>query len=133
MENDRCLQASRDGLAYIDIPRDNNAIDRRRNRAMIKIRFGFVQRALFDFHVRFRLMKICHRLIKICLRGCFPGEKVLGTRGVHFRELQRGLRAGQVALSLSDRCLKEGRIDLRDHLAGFDLGIKIDKQLCDVP
>jgi hypothetical protein len=28
--------------------------------------------------------------------------------------------------------LKEGRINLRDYLAGFDLRIKIRKQLCDI-
>jgi len=54
-------------------------------------------------------------------------------RGVDFGKLQRGLCAGEIALGLGDRCLKKRRINLRDHLAGFDLGIKIDKQLCDVP
>ena len=34
---------------------------------------------------------------------------------------------------MSDLCLEERGINLRDHLAGFDLRIKIDKQLSDIP
>ena len=45
---------------------------------------------------------------------------------------ERGLCVGQIALSLSNRCLKKRRVDLGDYLAGFHLGIKIHKQLCDI-
>ena len=36
---------------------------------MVEIGFRFFQRALLDLHVRFRLMKVGHRLVEIGLRG----------------------------------------------------------------
>ena len=132
-ENDRRLQAGRDRLANIDIARDHDAIDRRRDRAVVEIRFRLIERALFDFHVGFRLMKIRHGLIEVRLGGILLGKEILRAFRVYLRKLQRGLCVGQIAFGLSDRCLKERRIDLRDHLAGFHLRIKIGKQLCDIP
>jgi len=41
-ENNRSLQAGRHRLAHIHISRNHYAIDRRRDRAMIQIRFGFI-------------------------------------------------------------------------------------------
>ena len=100
---------------------------------MVKIGLRFVQRALFDFHVRFCLVKACHCLVQIGLGRGFSGEEFLCARGIYFGKLQRGLCVGQIAFCLSDCCLKKHRINLRDYLAGFYLGIKIDKQFCDVP
>ena len=56
-EDHRRLQTGRDRLANIDIARNHHPIDRRRDRAMVEIRFRFIERALFDLHVPFRLMK----------------------------------------------------------------------------
>ena len=93
LENDRGLQTGRDGLANIDVTRDHDAIDRRRDRAMLKIRFRFVERALFDFHVGFGLMKICHGLIEVRLRGGFSREEILRAFRVYPCQLQRRLCA----------------------------------------
>ena len=59
-------------------------------------------------------------------------KEVLRALRVHPCELERGLRVGEIAFGLSDRGLKKRRINLRDHLAGFDLRIKIGKQFRDV-
>ena len=66
-ENNRRLQTGRYGLANIDTARDHDAINRRRDGAMIEVRFRFIERALFDFHVGFGLMQVRHRLIEILL------------------------------------------------------------------
>jgi len=79
------------------------------------------------------LVKICHGLIEVRLGGCLPSKEILRAFRVYPCELQRRLCAGYITLRLSHRCLKERGINLRDHLAGFDLRIKIDKQLSDIP
>jgi hypothetical protein len=99
---------------------------------MIEIGSRFIEGALLDFHVCFGLMQGCHCLVEIGLRGSLPGEKFLGASGIYFGKLERGPCVGQIALSLSNRCLKKRRVDLGDYLAGFHLGIKIYKQLCDI-
>src|SRR5207244_65982 len=78
-------------------------------------------------------MKICQRLVQVRLRGGFPGKQLLRALCVYPCELERSLRAGQIALGLSDRGLKKSRINLRHDLAGFHLRIKIREQLRDVP
>ena len=99
---------------------------------MIEIGLRLIQRALFDLHVRLRLMKIGHRLIHISLRRSLLRKQFLRARRIHLRKFERGLRIRQIALRLRDRCLKKRRIDLRNHLAGFHLGIKIREQLGDI-
>ena len=75
----------------------------------------------FQTIVRLCLMQVGHCLVQIGLRGSFPGKKVLGALGIQFCELQRSLSAGEIALGLSDRCLKKRWINLRDYLASFHL------------
>ena len=116
-----------DGLPNIDAARNHLSIYRRRDRAMVEIGFRFIERALFDFHIRFRLMQICHRLIEVGLRRIFFREQFLGPRRIKFRQFKRCLGIGQIALSLRHRRLKQDRIDLCDNIARFHLGIKIDK------
>ena len=77
-------------------------------------------------------MQVCHCLIQIGLRRGFSGEKLLRALSIQFCQFQRSLRAGYIALGLSDRGLEKGRINLRHDLAGFDLRIKVGKQLRDV-
>src|SRR5439155_7756797 len=57
-EDDWRLQTGRDRLANINTARNHYSIDRRGDCAMVKIGFRFIERALFDLHVRLRLMKI---------------------------------------------------------------------------
>ena len=100
---------------------------------MVQISLHFIKRALFDFHIGFRLMKSSDCLVDIRLRGIFVGEELLCARRADLREFESRLRAGHIALSLSDRRLKQDRIYLSDDIAGFHLGIKIDKELLNVP
>ena len=79
-EDDRRLQTGRNRLSNIDIARNNNAIDRRRNRAMLEIGLRFIERALFDFHVGFGLMKGRRRLIDVSLRRSFLCKQFLCSR-----------------------------------------------------
>ena len=131
-KNHRRLQTGSNRLADIDTPRNDNAIHRRSDRAMLEIGFCFIERALFDLHVRLRLMKICYRLIEILLCRIFLREQGSGTRSIQLRQLQRRLCAGHITFRLRDRCLKQHRIDLGNDLTCFHLGIKIDKQLRDI-
>ena len=66
-------------------------------------------------------MQIRDRLIEVRLRRGFSGKEVLSALGVNPCQLQRGLRAGDVAFGLSHGGLEKCRIDLGHHLAGFDL------------
>ena len=99
---------------------------------MLQVSLRLVESALLDFHVGLRLMKIRYCLVEVRLGGGLPGKKFLDARGVHFRELERGLRAGQIAFGLRDRSLKQYGIDLRNQLARFHVRIKIHEQLLDV-
>ena len=56
---------------FFDVARNHLSIYRGRNPAVVEIRFRFIQRALFNFHIRFRLMQICDRLIDVGLRRIF--------------------------------------------------------------
>ena len=51
---------------------------------MIEIGFRFIERALFDFHIGFGLMKVRRRLIDVSLRRIFFREQFLGPRRIHF-------------------------------------------------
>ena len=124
-KDDWRLQTGCDRLTNVDAARNHHPIDRRRDGAMVEIGLCLVQRALFDLHVRLRLMKIGDRLVDISLRRSLLCKQFLGARCIHFRQLKRGLRVGQVALCLRNGGLKQHRIDLRNHLARFHLGIKI--------
>ena len=55
---------------------------------MIEVGFRFVERALFDFHIRLRLMETGRRLIDISLRRVFAGEELLRSRRTHLREFE---------------------------------------------
>ena len=59
-ENDGRLQAGCDGLAHVDIARDDDAVDWRSDRAVFQIGARFVERALLDFHICFRLAQARH-------------------------------------------------------------------------
>ena len=100
---------------------------------MVEIGFRFFQRALFDFHIRFRLMQSGHRLIEIGLRGILFRDQLLRPRLIDFRASSSAACAlRQIAFGLRHRRLKKGRIDLRDNLARFHLRIKIDEKFLDV-
>ena len=99
---------------------------------MLEVGPGFIQRALFDLHVRLGLMKGRHCLIDVSLRRSLLRKQFLCPFAVHSRELERGLGVCQISLRLSDGGLKKSRIDLGDHLARFHLRIKIRKQFCDI-
>ena len=131
-ENDRRAQAGRHGLPDIDAARDDDAVDRRSDRAMIEIDLRLLQRAFLDLHVRLRLMKIGHRLVEIGLRGVLFRDQVFGSLGIDSRQFEGGVRIGEVAFRLRDAGLENGRIDLRDHLARLHRRIKIGEQLLDV-
>ena len=92
---------------------------------MVEIGFRLIERALFDLHIGFGLMEGCHRLIDVGLRGRFPGEQLLRARCRNFGKFKRSLRAGHIALCLSDCGLKYCWIDLRYDLSRFHLRIKI--------
>ncbi len=66
-ENNRGLQTGCDRLANIDTARNHHSIDGRGDCAMVEIGFCFIERALFDLHVRFCLMKVRHCLIEVRL------------------------------------------------------------------
>ncbi len=99
---------------------------------MIKISLRFIERALFNFHVPFGLMKGRRRRIEILLGRIFLGEKFLRSRGIYFGKLKCGLGGGEIAFGLRDRGLKQGRIDLGDDLPGFHLRIKISEKFLNV-
>ena len=67
-ENDRRLQTGGDRLANIDIARNHQPIDRRRDRAVVEVRLCLVECPLFDLRVGFGLMQRCGGLIDIRLR-----------------------------------------------------------------
>jgi len=87
---------------------------------------------LFNFDVPFGLMKGRRRRIEILLGRIFLGEKFLRSRGIYFGKLKCGLGGGEIAFGLRDRGLKQGRIDLGNHLPGFNLRIEIGEQFRDV-
>jgi hypothetical protein len=121
LKNHRRLQTGGNSLAHIDTARNHHAVDRGSDRAVLKISLCFVQRTLFDFQIGLGLMQIRHRLIEVCLRRRFSGKEVLSALRIQPRQLERSLCAGDVAFGLSHGGLEKGRIDLRHHLAGFDL------------
>ena len=106
LKNNRRLQASGDRLSNIDAARNDNAVYRRRNRAMVKIGLSFIKRALFDFHVRFSLMQVRHRRIEILLGRILLREQRLSPGGIHFCQLEPGFSVGEVAFCLCDGGLK---------------------------
>src|SRR5205823_9955309 len=91
---------------------------------MLEVGPGFIQRALFDLHVRLGLMKGRHCLIDVSLRRSLLRKQFLCPFAVHSRELKRGLGVCQISLRLSDGGLKKSRIDLGDHLAAFTCELK---------
>ena len=102
------------------------AIDRRSDRAVVEIGLRFVERALFDLHIRLGLMQRRHRLIEIGLRGILFLRPVLEcASALSLRKLERRLGAGEIALRLRHRGLKKHRIDLRDDVCpAFTLELK---------
>ena len=121
LKNHRRLQTGGNSLANIDAARDHYAVDRGSDRAVLKIGLHFVQRTLLDFHIGLALMQIRHRLIEVRLRRRFSGEEVLSALRVQPCQLEPSLCAGDVAFGLSHRGLEKRRVNLRHHLAGFDL------------
>ena len=132
-KNDRRLQTRRDGLTDIDVSRNHDPIDGRRDRAMVEVRFHFLERAFLDLHVRFRLVQVRGRLVEIRLRGILFRDQRPGASFIELRELQGGVRIGEIAFRLVHARLENHRVDLRDDLPGFHDRIKIDEQLLDVP
>ena len=128
----RRLQTRGHGLADIDAARDDLAIDRRCDGAMLEISLSLVERALLDLHACFRLMQVRHRLVEIGLRRILLFHQFLSARCIEFRQFERRLGARQIPFRLCYGCLKKNGIDLRDSIARFHLGIKIGKQLLDV-
>ena len=100
---------------------------------MLEVGPGFIQRALFDLHVRLGLMKGRHCLIDVSLRRSVLREQFLCPSRIYFCELKRGLGVRQISLRLGDSGLKKRWIDLGHDLACFYLRIKIGEQLRDVP
>ena len=99
---------------------------------MVEVRFHFLERAFLDLHVRFRLVQVRGRLVEIRLRGILFRYQRPGAGFIELRELQGGVRIGEIAFRLVHTRLENHRIDLRDHLPGFHDRIKIDEQLLDV-
>jgi hypothetical protein len=83
-KNHRRLQTGRDRLSDVDAAGDHLAVHRRCNRAMIEIGLRFIERALFNFHIRFGLMQVRRRLIDVSLRRIFFREQFLDPRRIHF-------------------------------------------------
>ena len=65
LKNDWRLQTGRDRLPDIHAAGDHHTIDRRCDCAVVKVRLCFIQRALFNFHIGFRLVQVCYCLIEI--------------------------------------------------------------------
>ena len=99
---------------------------------MVQIGLRLLERAFLDLHVGLGLVQRCHDLIEIGLRGILLCHERLRARRIQAREIERGLRIGQLALGLIDIRLKDDRIDLRDHLPRFHDRIKIDEELLDI-
>ena len=131
-KNDRRTQASRDGLPDIDAARDDDSVDRRRDRAMIKIDPRFLQRTFLDRDHRFRLMERGDGLIEFRLGGILFRDQFLGSLRGDARQLEGGARVGQVAFGLRNARLENGGIDLGDHLPRLHRRIEIDEQFLNV-
>ena len=131
-ENDGRLQTGSNGLADIDTARNHDAVDGRSNRAMIEIGLRLIERALLDFHIGLGLMQRRRCRIEVGLRRTLFGHEPLDAIGIDARQLQRRLRAREIAFGLRHRRLKKGRIDLRNDLAGFHRRIIINEKFLNV-
>jgi hypothetical protein len=100
---------------------------------MIEIRFRFIERALFNFHIRFGLMQVRRRLIDVSLRRVFFREQFLDPRRIHFGQFQGCLGIRHIALGLRHSRLKQYRIDLCDNVTRFHPGIKIGEKFLNIP
>jgi hypothetical protein len=78
LKNHGRLQTGGNGLADIDAARNYHAIDRRGNRAVLKIGFRFIQCSLFNFHIGLGLVKVRYRLVDVRLRRRLSGKEILG-------------------------------------------------------
>jgi hypothetical protein len=116
-EEDRRVEARRDGLSHVHAARNDHAIHGRINRAVRQIHLGLLNRSLLDLDGRLGLMEVGHRLVVVGMRDEFAFVQFLGAHGVDFRQFQGRLRVGEVPLGLvqvGDICR---RVDLRDQLA----------------
>jgi hypothetical protein len=127
------IQTRGDHLADLGETIEDDAVDRREDRAAIQIHLRVLDRGLGRLQLCVGLRELRLRLIELLLGNEVLCAEFADTVGVEARERVVGLRRGEIRVGLTLARKVSGGVDPREHVALVHLLVVIDENLGDLP
>ena len=130
-EQRRRVQRGRHGLADLGEAVDDDAINRRVQRAATQVGPATLERGLADTDLHLSLLELREDLVEVGLRDEVLTREGLGAIGVGADEPVVGLGVEQLVFRLHDRGLVGRGIEAREHIALLHRAVEVDHHLDD--